>query len=133
LYNNALEHRRLAFKSGRTKESTFAAQCRQISGITSSDEFPEANRTRASNLVAVLRRLDRNFQSFFRRVKSAAKPGFPRFQSKHSNSESMLFPVSNFGVGKGKTGGIKSKESAVEFSAGTLLKVPIEKISMVEW
>lgn len=27
----------------------------------------------------------------------------------------------------------KSKESAVEFSASTLLKVPIEKISMVEW
>jgi len=107
LYNNALEHRRLAFKAGKSKEATVFTQCKQIAGMTSSSEFPEAAGIRFSNLQAVLRRLDCSFQNFFRRVRKGEKPGFPRFCPKHANSESMLFPVSNFGIGKGDTGGIK--------------------------
>lgn len=113
LYNSALEQRKLAFKACMAKEASFVQQCKQITGITKSEEFPEASSVLASNLQAVLRRLDRSFQSFFRRVKSGDKPGFPRFRSQHSNTESMLFPVSNFGIGTGKTGGIELLQKCV--------------------
>ncbi len=65
LYNSALEQKKLAFKNGRAKEASFGLQCKQISGIKNSEEFPEASRIRFSNLQAILRRLDRSFQNFF--------------------------------------------------------------------
>ena len=61
--------------------------------ITAYDQFKSLTEIRANNphfasiAVAaqrsILRRLDRAFQSFFRRDKAGEKPGFPRFRSKH--------------------------------------------------
>ncbi len=125
LYNSALEQRKFAFRNGKTKEASYAQQANQIAGITRSEEFPEASGIRFSNLQAVLRRLDRSFQNFFRRVKEGDKPGFPRFRSQHSNTESMLFPVSNFGIGEGKTGGIKLLPKSVNTTSNKNRKIKI--------
>ena len=44
----------------------------------------------ASSMQHVLRRLDKSFAAFFRRLKAGNKPGFPRFQSCH-RFKSMAF------------------------------------------
>jgi putative transposase len=45
----------------------------------------------------VLRRLDKAFQNFFRRVKNGEKPGYPRFQGK-SRYDSFTYPQSGFKI-----------------------------------
>lgn len=52
-------------------------------------------------LQDVLRRLDKAFQNFFRRVKSGEKPGYPRFKSKN-RFKSITYPQSGFEVKDGK-------------------------------
>lgn len=42
----------------------------------------------ATALQSSLKALDFGFQNFFRRVKQGAKPGYPRFKSKHDNRQS---------------------------------------------
>jgi len=45
----------------------------------------------------VLRRLDKAFQNFFRRVKTGDKPGYPRFQGK-DRYDSFTYPQSGFKI-----------------------------------
>lgn len=45
------------------------------------------DRTNVSSLQQTVRRLDKAFQNFFRRVKSGQKPGFPRFKKFLSSME----------------------------------------------
>nr|QNO41874.1 hypothetical protein ELGCOBFC_00004 [Methanosarcinales archaeon ANME-2c ERB4] len=45
----------------------------------------------------VLRRLDKAFQNFFRRVKTGEKPGYPRFQGKN-HYDSFTYPQSGFKI-----------------------------------
>lgn len=44
--------------------------------------FSEFKQVNAMALQDVLRRLDKSFNNFFRRIKSGQKPGFPRFKSR---------------------------------------------------
>jgi putative transposase len=47
-------------------------------------ESPETlGRVNASSLQHLLRRLDKSFSAFFRRIKTGEKPGFPRFKSRN--------------------------------------------------
>ena len=48
----------------------------------------------------VLRRLDKAFQNFFRRVKNGEKPGYPRFQGKN-RYDSFTYPQSGFKILEG--------------------------------
>lgn len=78
LYNAALEHRRLLWREH---------------GISVSygDQSAELSALRRGGLLCaganfwsqqeVLKRLDRAFQGFFRRVRSGERPGYPRFKS----------------------------------------------------
>lgn len=50
-----------------------------------------------SSAQATLRRLDRSFQNFFRRVKAAEKPGYPRFKAQ-DRFESIEFPSYGDGI-----------------------------------
>ena len=78
LYNAALEERIGAWKWERRSVSFFD-QCRTLTGLV--DVRPEVV---ASGIVlcrGTLKRLDRAFSSFFRRVKRGETPGFPRFKS----------------------------------------------------
>ena len=46
--------------------------------------FPETlGQLNASSMQHLLRRLDKSFAAFFRRLKAGEKPGFPRFKSRH--------------------------------------------------
>lgn len=80
LYNGALHERRGAWKLNRVGISYYdqAAQLPEIKYLR-----PDLNTVYSQVLQDVLKRVDRSFQNFFRRVKSGQKPGFPRFQGKH--------------------------------------------------
>ena len=78
LYNAALEHRRWAYKMGGVSIS-YAQQSRELTQVRADD--PEMAAVHRTIQVATLRRLDRAFQAFFRRVKAGEAPGFPRFRS----------------------------------------------------
>ena len=79
LYNAALEERREAWRKG--KRVTFYTQDAQVKDIRADD--PERyGRWAFKCESAALRRLDRAFQAFFRRVKAGEKPGYPRFKGR---------------------------------------------------
>jgi putative transposase len=80
LYNAALEERREAWRRGRHRV-TFYSQDAQLKEIRAQD--PERyGRWSFSCERAAIRRLDRAFQGFFRRVKAGDKPGYPRFKGR---------------------------------------------------
>ena len=80
LYNAALEERREAWRMGQHKIS-FYSQDAQLKEIRAAD--PERYGRWAFKCErAVLRRLDRAFAAFFRRVKAGEKPGYPRFKGR---------------------------------------------------
>ena len=78
LYNEALEHRRHVYKT--TGQS--------VRYPTQWERFREDRKERvedfgllnATSVQQLLRRLDKSFAAFFRRIKEGAKPGFPRFK-----------------------------------------------------
>ena len=76
LYNAGLEERREAWRKCRVSV-TEAMQGAQLPGIKEvRPEFAEAH---SQVLQDVLKRLDRAFQAFFRRVKAGEKAGYPPF------------------------------------------------------
>ena len=79
LYNAALQERREAYRmAGITV--TWVDQNRSLTDVRA--DWPEREGTVDRRVQrGVLRRLDRAYQAFFRRVKSGEKAGFPRFQS----------------------------------------------------
>jgi putative transposase len=80
LYNAALEERREAWRCGRHRV-TFYSQDAQLKEIRAAD--PERyGRWSFTCERAAIRRLDRAFQAFFRRVKAGDKPGYPRFKGR---------------------------------------------------
>jgi putative transposase len=79
LYNAALEERIDRYrKTGRTL--SYNVQALQLKEVRAIDERLAA--FSFTTAQQVLRRLDKAFAAFFRRVKTGEKPGFPRFQSK---------------------------------------------------
>lgn len=78
LYNEALAHRRDVYKQ--TGQS--------VSYVAQWDRFKEDRKARvedfgllnATSVQQLLRRLDKTFQAFFRRLKQGDNPGFPRFK-----------------------------------------------------
>ncbi|MEP6903419.1 MAG: transposase [Actinomycetota bacterium] len=80
LYNSALQERRDAYKLNRVSLN-YCDQANQLSEIKRTN--PEYLGIYSQVLQDVLKRLDKCFQSFFRRVKQNTKAGFPRFQRKN--------------------------------------------------
>jgi putative transposase len=76
LYNAALEHRRLAWQRG--VAISYHDQSAELKDIRREDDALAA--CNFSSCQATLRRLDRAFKAFFRRVKAGEKPGYPRFK-----------------------------------------------------
>lgn len=78
LYNAALEERRTAYRT-RAVAVQYGMQSAQLSHIRAFD--PERQgRWSFSSQQATLRRLDKAFTAFFRRVKTGERPGYPRFK-----------------------------------------------------
>ncbi|HIC95236.1 TPA: transposase, partial [Candidatus Bipolaricaulota bacterium] len=79
LYNAALQERREAWKRCRVSIS-YTDQANQLKEIRRFDE--DAAWLNYSSVQQTLRRLDKAFRAFFRRVSAGDKPGFPRFKGK---------------------------------------------------
>jgi putative transposase len=78
LYNAALEEHVGAWKWER-RSVTYVDQCRNLTGL--SDLRPEVTASGVTLCRGTLKRLDRAFAAFYRRVKHGETPGFPRFKS----------------------------------------------------
>ncbi|MFE7634894.1 RNA-guided endonuclease InsQ/TnpB family protein [Kitasatospora sp. NPDC057518] len=79
LYNGALQERRDAWRHVSRTTVRYGGQSAQLKEIRAFD--PECQgRWSFSSQQATLRRLDKAFAAFFRRVKSGEKPGYPRFR-----------------------------------------------------
>jgi len=79
LYNAALEERREAWRRG--KNVGFYSQDAQLKEIRNNDPEQYGRWAFICERAAV-RRLDRAFRAFFRRVKAGEKPGYPRFKGR---------------------------------------------------
>ncbi len=78
LYNAALEQRRYAWRAGR--RVGYVSQCRELTALRAAGDGPP--QMSCSAMRSPLRRLERAYQAFFRRVKAGEKPGYPRFRSR---------------------------------------------------
>ncbi|MFD0273225.1 RNA-guided endonuclease InsQ/TnpB family protein [Kitasatospora sp. NPDC127111] len=79
LYNAALQERRDAFRHVSRTTVRYGDQSGQLKEIRAFD--PDQARWSFSSQQATLRRLDKAFAAFFRRVRAGEKPGYPRFRS----------------------------------------------------
>jgi putative transposase len=90
LYNAALEHRIGAWQQSRVSVS-YNAQSVELTGLRADDDLAASIPVDVQR--SALRRVDRAFQAFFRRVKSGdRRPGFPRFRSRRR--------YDSFGIGR---------------------------------
>ncbi|MET8808320.1 transposase [Streptomyces sp. NPDC004546] len=82
LYNAALQERRDAYRHTGKTTIRYGRQSAQLKEIRAFD--PERQgRWSFSSQQATLRRLDKAFAAFLRRIKAGHKPGYPRFRSGH--------------------------------------------------
>jgi putative transposase len=79
LYNAALEERIDAFRKA-GKSISFAEQCKSLTLIR--QQNPEYLAINAQSAQVTLKRLDKAFAAFFRRIRHGQTPGFPRFKSR---------------------------------------------------
>ncbi|WP_327190123.1 transposase [Streptomyces xinghaiensis] len=90
LYNGALRERRDAWRHSSRTSVRYGEQSAQLREIRAFD--PERQgRWSFSSQQATLRRLDRAFQAFFRRVKAGGAPGYPRFKGV-GHFDTVTFP-----------------------------------------
>ena len=87
LYNAALQERRDAYRTHRISLNYYT-QANQLKEIRDAGHLALPNYHCAQD---VLKRLDKAFQAFFRRIKAGQKPGFPRFKSPR-RYDSITFP-----------------------------------------
>ena len=88
IYNSAFEQRIQTFQET-GKGIRFTAQCAYYRDLRNTN--PETlGALNATSLQQLLRRLDKSFQAFFRRIKAGETPGFPRFKG-HNLFKSIEF------------------------------------------
>src|SRR5262249_53545085 len=100
LYHAGLHERREAWQQCGVG-STAASQRAQLPAIK--EGRPEYRDVHAQVWQDVLSRLDRAFQSFFRRVKAAETPGYPRVQGPNRSHSVTDKSVTDKQVGNGAT------------------------------
>lgn len=90
LYNGALQERRDAYRHNSKTSIKYGDQSAQLKAIRAFD--PERQgRWSFSSQQATLRRLDKAFQAFFKRVKAGQAPGYPRFKGV-GHFDTVTFP-----------------------------------------
>ncbi|KAK1184400.1 transposase [Streptomyces sp. NBS 14/10] len=90
LYNGALQERRDAWRHTSKTSIRYGDQSAQLREIRAFDAERQG-RWSFSSQQATLRRLDKAFQAFFRRVRSGGKPGYPRFKGM-GHFDTVVFP-----------------------------------------
>ena len=88
LYNAALQERRDAWRM-QGKSLNYYDQAAQLKEIRDAGNLNLANFSACQD---VLRRVDRTFKAFFRRIKAGEKAGYPRFKSR-DRFDSYTFPA----------------------------------------
>jgi len=88
LYNAALQERRDAWKMQRVNLNYYD-QANQLKEIREAGNLALANFSACQD---VLRRVDKTFRAFFRRIKAGDKAGYPRFKSR-DRFDSYTFPA----------------------------------------
>ena len=110
LYNAGLQERREAYRlTG--KSVSYGEQQNQLPELK--ELRPELKDIHSQVLQDVLRRLDKAFAAFFRRVKAGEKPGYPRFRNRR-RYDSFTYSQSGFALKSGKLqlskiGGVRIK------------------------
>lgn len=89
LYNAALQERRDAYRHPSKTSIKYGDQSAQLKAIRAADEAQ--SRWSFSSQQATLRRLDKAFAAFFRRVKAGDQPGYPRFKG-HNWFDTVEWP-----------------------------------------
>jgi len=94
LYNAALQERREAYRMCKVSlgYNQQAAQLPEIKEIR-----PEYADIHSQVLQDTLRRVDKAFKAFFRRIKNGEKPGYPRFQA-YGRYDSFTYPQTGFSL-----------------------------------
>ena len=98
LYNAALQERRDAHQINRISLNYYT-QANQLKEIKESN--PEYKDIHSQVCQDVLKRLDKSFQGFFRRIKQGVKAGFPRFKGKNF-FDSFCYTQSGFSLAENK-------------------------------
>jgi len=88
LYNAALEERREAWRMSKVSVS-YEMQSAQLPQIK--EMRPEFKEIYSQTLQDTLKRVDKAFKAFFRRVKHGEKPGYPRYQG-YDRYDSFTYP-----------------------------------------
>lgn len=94
LYNACLEQRKLSYGEDGIAVS-FYDQCKWFTNQRLANKW--FGRLNASSAQATMRRLDKAFKAFFRRIKSGDKPGYPRFKAA-GRFNSIEFPAYGNGI-----------------------------------
>ena len=87
LYNAALDERRSAWRLNRIN-IRYLDQANQLKAIRAAGDVGVANFSACQD---VLRRVDKTFAAFFRRLKEGHKAGYPRFRSR-ARYDSLTYP-----------------------------------------
>ncbi len=98
LYNAALAERRGAYQINKISLNYYD-QANQLKEIK--DTNPEYKNVHSQVSQDVLKRLEKSFQGFFRRIKQGVKAGFPRFKGKNF-FDSFCYTQSGFSVSGNK-------------------------------
>ena len=94
LYNSALEERRTHYQMRHTGIG-YTRQAAELPEMKVA--FPAYQEIHSQVLQDVLRRVDKTFAAFFRRVVNGETPGYPRFKST-SRYRSFTYPQSGFAL-----------------------------------
>jgi putative transposase len=86
-YNAALDERKSAYRMAGVSLS-YEHQCAELPGCK--EVRPELGEVPSQVLQEAVKRMERAFEDFFRRVEKAEKPGYPRFRSR-SRYDSLTF------------------------------------------
>jgi len=134
LYNVCLYQRRIGYRDWSLSMSAFD-QIKQLPDLKS--EFPEYGTVHSQVLQDVIRRCDKSFQNFFRRVKTGEKPGFPRYK-KPDWFATITYPQSGWKIEGNhvilsKIGTVKMKYHRKIPVNGTVKTVSITKDRCGDW
>jgi putative transposase len=94
LYNSGLEERRASYQMAR-RSLGYSTQAAERADIKAA--YPAYQDIYSQVLQDVLRRLDKAFAAFFRRLKNGEKPGYPRFQGQ-GRYDRFTYPQSGFAL-----------------------------------
>ena len=98
LYNNSLAERKDAWQTHQ-QSVTYYEQATKLQVAKKTNPFLKAVHSQV--LQDTLRRLDKTFNNFFRRLKKGENAGYPRFKGKY-RYDSFTYPQSGFALEKKK-------------------------------